>query len=39
MDVPNKEALFDLVNKLQRTKAEGQTIELKAAHIFCICFS
>ena len=34
-----KEALFDLVNKVQRTKAEGQTIELKAAHIFCICFS
>ncbi len=28
-----EEALFDLVKKVQRTKAEGQTIELKAAHI------
>ena len=28
-----EEALFDLVNKVRRTKAEGQTIELKAAHI------
>ena len=27
-----EEALLDLVSKIQRTKAEGQTIELKAAH-------